>query len=157
MSSIGSIVDAIKTALAGINGAGGGYTHTLTATGQVQVASVPGEGQVYHVPSVYIYDWSVETVPGTPLPAVTYRATIRVMGFVAATTSTEEALLKAAWDLAADIHKAVLAQRSPTISGGAVVHDIVPQSDATPGGQVTGYAGMGISNTAIQITYRGPL
>lgn len=157
MSSIGEIVDAVKSALAGINGAGGGYTHTLTAAGQVQVASIPSEGQVFHLPSVYLYDWTVETTPGTPLPVVTYRATIRVMGFVAATTNTEEALLKAAWNLAADIHEAILANRSPTLSGGAVVHDIVPQSDATPGGQVTGYAGLGISNTAITITYRGPL
>lgn len=157
MSSIASqLLDHLKTTLAGINGAGQ-WTVNLSATDQVQIA-MPPEGAIMLTPAAFIYDMQIETQPGPQHPAWQHVATAQILAVTAASDVDEETKVKAAWDLADNIFRALIANRSPSVSGatGSIVTDVRPQADAVSGVAGTAYERYGIASVTVSIYYRGP-
>lgn len=157
MSSVASqLLDHLKTTLAGVDGTGG-YTYDLSATDQVQIA-LPPEGAIMLTPAAFIYDLQIDTQPGPQLPGWQHVATASILAVTDAADVTEEARVKAAWDLADDIFRALISDRSPAITGpaGSIVTDVRPQSDAVAGGAGTAYERYGVASITVTIYYRGP-
>lgn len=157
MSSIASqLLDHVKTTLAGIDGTGN-YINDLSADDQVQIA-MPPEGAIMLVPAAFIYDLTIDTQPGPQHPAWQHVATVSILAVTAATDVTEESRVKAAWDLADDIFRSLIVDRSPSVSGltGSIVTDVRPQTDAVAGGAGTAYERYGVASITVAIHYRGP-
>ena len=157
MSSIASqLLDHVKTRLVAVNGAGT-YINDLSADDQVQIA-MPPEGAIMLVPAAFIYDLTIDTQPGPQLPAWQHTATVSILAVTAAADVTAEARVKAAWDLADDIFRSLIADRSPSVSGatGSLVTDVRPQTDAVAGGAGTAYERYGVASITVTILYRGP-
>lgn len=154
-AAIPQLLTHMQTRLAAINGTGS-YVNDLSATDAVVVGMPSGAGDVHIYPSVFIVDIETTTEPGPQHTQWRHTASFTLAGFVAADDDTNEALLRAAWVLASDVHRTMTADRNPTITGG-LVEDVRVQSDAVVPGAGSAYHGVGVMSARIDIIYRGDL
>lgn len=137
--------DALKTALAGINGTGS-YTYDLSATGVVRYGRPTEEGGV-RCPSCWLWyeggdDEQIELV------GQMRRARFAIQAAVQTTTASMEAAADAAMDLIADLRRAVLAE--PTL-GGLVT--MAHAADATVDGDEAGIPGGAVAVVMVEVEW----
>lgn len=155
MSSPASqLLDHIVTRLSAVNGTGD-YIHNLSGTDQVQIAQPPASTP-RTLPVAYIYDMDISSEPGASLPQFIHTLQVSILGMTAAATLTESALVKAAADLASDIHRTITADRSPNVTG-AVSVDVRTTSAVAASGPQTAYKGVGLVAVIVTIRYYGAL
>jgi hypothetical protein len=141
-STSSTILDRLQTVFRAINGSAGGYTYTLNdLTDRVM------EGAPIEHPNrlqVFIQDAQVRSTGEAPMRMWRRYLTVTVAGFVPSSGNTGGARLKAALDLASDLHKAI--EADTTLNGNALHVDI---ETATLDGAELGIDGMGVCVLAI--------
>lgn len=137
-SNTRAVLSAVKTALAGINGAGV-YTFNLSADGKVQIGR-PLSGDGPTPPCAWIAVGTLDSDHGPRIGRYTRNLTIDVMAFAPAESDTTEARQFVGADLLDDICAALEASRT---LGGLVV-DLIVRAGTFNGAEagMTGCAGV---------------
>lgn len=153
-------LDWLVTTLRGIDGTGS-YYNDLSAAGKVVVGAVPKRSELTtDLPQLWITDLthatSGEAAQGATLTSLARQMKVKIIALTSSSDGQPLSLRKAGWDLAADIDKALTADRSPAMPNGTRFRDIVPQSDADLGVSY-GFDGLARVDVEVDITYQGAL
>ena len=117
-----SILSAIATALAGINGAGGGYTYDLSAGDQVYIGSASETPPRY--PCAFVAFVSETVQHGQALSRVRPTMTIAVVGVATFATDAIADRTNAALNMGLDFRRAIEAD----LTLGGLVYDLLCKS-----------------------------
>jgi len=123
MSTTGDIIDAVLSALAGINGAGA-YTNNLSASGAVIEGDPPDQSDVLTTICAFVDTGSMTSEQAPELGRFRRELVIQVYGFVPAAADTPKSRKRATLSLVDDICYAIEADRSL----GNLVIDLVVQA-----------------------------
>jgi hypothetical protein len=149
-SRLTDALQALVAALATINGAGGGYTYTLTGSDQVIVGMVDIPPQFPCLMIATVTGGTADT--SNTLDAYTHEWTVDLVGFVTAADSTTSGRWYAAANLHADVLKCIKANRT---LGGAC-RDVVPLAQWISGSEA-GEVGFGMFGLELRISIKNEM
>lgn len=128
-----TILGAIKSAIAGIDGSGS-YTYDLSGNGVVQLGV--SAGQEARSPAVWICLASLESENARTLGRYTRRLSVYVEAWISPTVDTPDERICAGADLLNDLCMALEANRSLVVGGSAQVRDLVVRGMSGDGNEV---------------------